>query len=298
MKLAAVQITEWDGHQVCLLPEELENDIKKGDMVIVKAEQDFEEIARVMDISNMEGAKGYCQISSKIITDEASPSLEDSAREAEAAAARGTETADFILRKASSLDLDKSGKLKEKKAEYLKYCRECAKNLNLDMKLVDCHISFDEKKIVFAFTAEGRIDFRELVKMLNWSFRKSIRMHQIGIRDEAKISGHLGMCGRNLCCRKFLKELSSVSSETADAQQINHRGAERISGICGRLMCCLNYENEGYKELAKKLPRLGARVKFDGKELKVVGWHVLKQTVDLEIDKDTKIEVEIGKLRY
>ncbi|OGF21770.1 hypothetical protein A2Y83_05280 [Candidatus Falkowbacteria bacterium RBG_13_39_14] len=298
MSLAAVKITEWNGHQVCLLPEELENDIKKGDMVIVKAEQDFEEIARVMDISNVEGAKGYHQRSSKITTDEASLSLKDSAREAEAAAAHGTETVDFILRKASSSDLDKLNKINEKKLEYLKYCRECAKNLNLDMKLVDCHISFDEKKIVFAFTAEGRIDFRELVKMLNWSFRKSIRMHQIGIRDEAKISGHLGMCGRSLCCKRFLKEIASVNSEAADAQQINHRGAERISGICGRLMCCLNYEKEGYKELAKRLPPLGARVKFDGKELKVVGWHVLKQTVDLEIDKDTKVEAEINKLRY
>lgn len=273
MSLVSVKITEWDGPQLYGVPKDLKDDIKKGDFVIIKEEQDFEEAAFVTGILNKERQGDI------LATDVAANIAER-----------------LILRKASSLDSDKLIKLKGKKAEYLKYCHECVKNLNLDMKLVDCHVSFDEQKIIFAFTAEGRIDFRELVKMLNWAFRKSIRMHQIGIRDEAKISGCLGMCGRSLCCKKFLKELTTVSSEAADAQQINHRGAERISGICGRLMCCLNYEKEGYKELAKKMPQVGSRVKFEGKELKVIGWHVLKQTVDLEIDKDTKVEVEIGKL--
>ncbi|MFH0854846.1 MAG: regulatory iron-sulfur-containing complex subunit RicT [bacterium] len=261
MKIASIKITEWDDSQVAELS--VGEYIKKGDSAIIKDEQNFEELAVIEEIINEE--------------------KKDTVK-------------NLVLRKATDNDFKKLESLKEKEAEYLKYCNECVKNLNLDMKLVDCHISFDEQRIIFVFTAEGRIDFRELVKMLNWTFRKAIRMRQIGIRDEAKILGDLGTCGRALCCRKFLNELSSVSSEVADNQQINNRGADRISGICGRLKCCLNYEKEGYKELAKKLPPVGAGVKFKGKKLKVIGWHILKQTVDLEIDKDTKIEVEIDKL--
>lgn len=265
MRIAIAKITEWDSAQLFSFCDGFNEEIKKGDMIIVKDEQDFEEAVIIENLIDEEKKE------------------EDVSQNS-------------ILRKALSDDLTKLDKLKEKKGEYLKYCRECAKNLNLDMKLVDCHISFDEQRIIFAFTAEGRVDFREIVKMLNWSLRKSIRMHQIGIRDEAKISGDFGMCGRSLCCKKFLKELASVSADAADTQQINHRGADRISGICGRLMCCLNYEKDGYKELAKKMPPIGARVKFEGKELKVIGWHILKQSVELAIDKETKIEVEIGKL--
>lgn len=262
MILAAAKITEWEEEQLFYICEGF-SEIKKGDLVIVK-EQEFEEAAIVKEIIE-----------------------ESESKETEK---------NTVLRKAGNDDLIKLSELGRKQEEYLKYCNECVKNLKLDMKLVDCHVSFDEQRIIFAFTAEGRVDFREIVKMLNWSFRKTIRMHQIGIRDEAKITGDFGMCGRALCCKKFLKELTSVGSEGADVQQINHRGSDRISGICGRLMCCLNYEKEGYKELAKKLPAIGSNVKFEGKNMKVLSWHVLKQTVDLEIDKDTKIEVEIGKL--
>jgi cell fate regulator YaaT (PSP1 superfamily) len=117
-------------------------------------------------------------------------------------------------------------------------------------------------------------------------FNKSIRLHQVGIRDEAKISGDCGHCGRQLCCKKFLKDLVSITSEMAEVQQCVHRGSDRLSGICGRLMCCLAYEEEGYREMFEKMPAIGAKVNVDGRRGLVVGHHMLKQTVDVEFDAE------------
>ena len=205
-----------------------------------------------------------------------------------------------ILRKATYDDIAKLPS-QEKKEETLEYCRETIKKYDLPMKLVDLHYSFEGNRINFAFISDGRVDFRELVKELAAHFGVNIRLTQIGTRDEAKITGDCGPCGRGLCCRGFLDEFSSITSEMAEAQQVVHRGSDRISGMCGRLMCCLSYEYEGYKEMAGQLPPIGTKVNVDGTRGVVVGHHILKQTVTVKIsaekegERDTIIEVDINR---
>lgn len=205
-----------------------------------------------------------------------------------------------ILRKASYDDVARL-KSSEEKNEALDFCRQMIKKYDLPMKLVDVHFSFEGGRINFAFIADGRVDFRELVKDLAAHFGVNIRLTQIGTRDEAKATGDCGPCGRELCCRKFLSEFSSITSEMAEAQQVVHRGSERISGMCGRLMCCLSFEYEGYKEMAGELPPLGTKVSVDGTRGVIVGQHILKQTVDVKISsgkeggRDTVIEVDIHR---
>ncbi|MFH0856829.1 MAG: regulatory iron-sulfur-containing complex subunit RicT [bacterium] len=263
MRIAEIKINQWDGIQAFKFSPAFNGDLKQGDYAIIGLELDAEDAGIVENIRE-DGEEYLCE--------------------------QGE-----ILRKAGKEDMEVIINNEAGRASYLKYCKECVHELKLNMKLVDARLTFDGQKIIFAFTAEGRVDFRELVKLLNRQFRKSIRMHQIGIRDEAKIVGEIGSCGRKLCCKTFLKELSSVNSESAEAQQIAHRGADRISGICGRLMCCLNYEKDGYKKLAENYPEVGAFVKYEGKKFQVKGWHLLKQTLDLKIDENTTLEVEIGK---
>ena len=189
----------------------------------------------------------------------------------------------------------------EKKEEALEFCRETIERYGLPMKLVDVHFSFEGNRLNFAFVADGRIDFRELVKDLTAHFNANIRLTQIGARDEARLTGDCGGCGKKLCCRGSVKEFSSVTSEMAEVQQVVHRGSDRISGMCGRLMCCLAYEYEGYKELRAKMPAYGAKVNVDGRRGIVVGHHVLKQSVDVRFpsekggERDTVIEVDLNR---
>ncbi len=192
-----------------------------------------------------------------------------------------------VLRRADKRDLDKIVK-KEKKGEALRVFQELIEKHNLPMKLVDVHFSFEGNRINFAFIASSRVDFRELVKDLASHFNANIRLTQIGTRDEAKIAGDCGPCGRQLCCQKHLKEFSSITSEMAETQQVVHRGSDRISGMCGRLMCCLSYEYEGYKEMSGKLPPVGTKVNVDGIRGVVVSHHVLKQTVDVKVPGEKK----------
>lgn len=205
-----------------------------------------------------------------------------------------------ILKKADYDDLAKLPTA-EKKEETAEFCRQMIEKHNLPMKLVDVHFSLDGSRLNFAFIADSRVDFRELVKDLAAHFGTNIRLTQIGTRDEAKITGDCGPCGRGLCCRGFLKEFSSITSEMAEAQQVVHRGSERISGMCGRLMCCLSYEYEGYKDMAGKLPPIGTKVNVDGRRGVIIGQHILKQTVDVRIssenkdEKDVTIEVDINR---
>jgi len=188
-----------------------------------------------------------------------------------------------------------------RKEEVMNFCREMIAKHNLPMKLVDVHFAYENNRFNFAFISDGRVDFRELVKDLAGRFNANIRLTQIGTRDEAKITGDCGPCGRGLCCRSCLDEFSSITSEMAEAQQVVHRGSERISGMCGRLMCCLSYEYEGYKEMADQLPPIGTKVNVDGARGIVIGHHLLKQTVDVRIagekegDRDTVIQVDINR---
>ena len=189
-----------------------------------------------------------------------------------------------IIRKATPIDLEKVPNGKQKKKD-LDFCKKLAIKHELPMKLVDIHYSFDGARITFAFIADGRVDFRELVKDLTRHFNKTIRLQQIGIRDEAKLMGDFGHCGRPLCCGRFLSEMESITSEMAEAQQCVHRGSERISGVCGRLMCCLAFENEGYEAMCKKLPAVGSKISYQDKKGKVISQHILKQSVSVEMDE-------------
>lgn len=143
-----------------------------------------------------------------------------------------------------------------KKGELLEICKQEVKKLGLELKPLDAVASLDGKQIIFAFTADGRIDFRELVKNLGGILKKSIRMQQVGSRDEARKLGGYGICGRELCCVRFRGNMQSITTDMARVQQIAHQGTERISGLCGRLMCCLAYEAEQYREMLKGMPEL------------------------------------------
>jgi len=190
----------------------------------------------------------------------------------------------------------------EQKKQDLTYCKQVIEKYQLPMKVVDVHHSFDNLRITFPFIADSRVDFRELVKDLTKHFGRSIRLQQIGIRDEARFCGDFGHCGRPLCCGQFLGELNSITSEMAELQQCAHRGSERISGICGRLMCCLSYEEGGYRKLAEKLPPLDSEVRVDGRRGRVVAHHILKQTVGVYFEAGNGepggvMEVEAAKTR-
>lgn len=192
---------------------------------------------------------------------------------------------------------------KTDRADMIQYCRSLVKKHNLPMKIIDVHCFYDNSRIKFAFIADGRVDFRELVKDLIRHYQKSVILYQVGIRDEAKIGGDIGRCGvRPMCCRGFLKELGGISADMAETQQIAHRGSERLSGICGRLMCCLQFEEQGYEELARELPPIGSKVIYEGVEAEVVGWHTLKKTVDLKIrnkenESEMLFDISLEKLK-
>lgn len=200
--------------------------------------------------------------------------------------ATSTEELKPILRKVTTDDLNKLNEHLKQKTAVLDYCKKAVEKLGLEMKIVDCHFSFDGGRLTFAFIADGRVDFRQLVKELTHHFQKSIRLHQIGIRDEAKMSGDFGTCGRRLCCKTYLKELGNITSELAEAQQVSHRGSDRLSGICGRLRCCLAYEKELYESLSQGLPPIGTVIKTKQGKGEVVGWHTLKQTVDVKLESE------------
>lgn len=198
-----------------------------------------------------------------------------------------------IIRSVTTEDLETSGELQKQKPAALEYCKKLVDRHNLPMKVIDAHFSFDGSRLIFPFIADGRVDFRALVKDLTHHFQKSIRLQQIGIRDEAKIAGDFGSCGRELCCKTHLQELSSITSELADLQQISHRGSERLSGQCGRLRCCLAFEGENYKQLAKNLPALGSIIKTPQGKGEVIGWHTLKQTVDVALEGNERNIIEV-----
>ncbi len=172
----------------------------------------------------------------------------------------------------------------EKQAkDALQICSRKVREHKLNMKLVEAEYSFDRKKIIFYFTSEGRIDFRELVKDLAKIFKIRIEMRQIGVRDEARLFGGVGPCGRPLCCVRFLKNFEPVSIKMAKTQRLP-LNPSKISGICGRLMCCLFYEYKNYKELAKGLPKEGQVVQTGRGKGKVIAVNVLKRQVYVNLE--------------
>ncbi|MCL2837465.1 MAG: stage 0 sporulation family protein [Oscillospiraceae bacterium] len=191
-----------------------------------------------------------------------------------------------VTRKATAEDISKSEHFKKKEAETFKTASEKIAEHNLEMKLVDVEYTFDGSKILFYFTAEGRVDFRELVRTLAGVFRTRIEFRQIGVRDESKHMGGYGVCGRNLCCSSFLDEFHPVSIKMAKEQGLSLNPV-KISGVCGRLMCCLQYEHEVYEELLKVTPNFGSIVKTPDGEGMVVDVQVLKGMVRVKfVDGD------------
>lgn len=284
MKVAQIQFARWDKIYHFSL-----NDlpIKKGDRVIVETEMG-QEMGEVIGFEEVEDKVGSVEV---VVSSEIN---------AEGVEEKKVEKREIkpILRLANQGDFEKLPSKKDKEDAY-DFCKKTIAKRDLPMKLVDVVFSFTGTRINFAFIADGRVDFRDLVKDLTGHFGKQIRLTQIGIRDEARLAGDYGHCGRPLCCKKFIKDFSSISSEMAEAQQVVHRGSERISGCCGRLMCCLQYEYKGYKEMSEKMPAIGQKVNVDGKKGVVIGVHVLKQTVDVEFmdpkEGRTVTEVDLNR---
>lgn len=264
MNIVRVQFAPWDK---CYNFSYEQEELKVGDYVVVETKLGTE-LARVVSLSKSEKA-----------------SADD-----------GSTPVKPISRQATKEDLDKVLEQNRNKDKVFKTCVSFVHKHNMPIKLVDVHFSLDETRITFAFVADGRVDFRELLKDLNREFKKSIRLQQIGIRDEIKINGDTGCCGRNLCCQGFYKDLGNVTSDLAALQQVAHRGSERLSGVCGRLKCCLTFEEKLYNELSDNLPMIGEKLKTKHGDGEVISWHVLKQTVDVLLDdKSTIVEIPIEK---
>ena len=206
-----------------------------------------------------------------------------------------------VLRVATERDKkqEEENKAKEKKA--FDICLEKIRKHGLEMKLIDAEYTFDNNKVLFYFTADGRIDFRELVKDLASVFKTRIELRQIGVRDETKIRGGIGVCGRPLCCHTHLPEFIPVSIKMAKEQNLS-LNPTKISGVCGRLMCCLKHEEETYEELNRKLPNVGDFVTTnDGKKGEVQSVNVLRQLVKILVEVDDEkelLEYHADNLRF
>lgn len=180
--------------------------------------------------------------------------------------------------------------------EAYQVCQEKVIEHELDMKLVDVEYTFDRNKVIFYFTADGRIDFRELVKDLAAIFRTRIELRQIGVRDEAKMLGGIGPCGRMLCCSTFLGDFEPVSIKMAKDQNLSLNPA-KISGLCGRLMCCLKYENDEYEAAKEQLPDLDEKIQTPHGLGRVIGLNILERLIQVElVDKERIVEYTLDEL--
>jgi len=195
-----------------------------------------------------------------------------------------------ILRLAGENDLKQIEENRGRAKEAFSTCIKKIEEHKLDMKLVQAEYSFDRTKIIFYFTADGRIDFRDLVKDLAKIFKARIELRQIGVRDEARLFGGFGPCGRELCCARFLKDFEPVTIRMAKEEGLP-LNPPKISGLCGRLMCCLNFEYETYKLLSKGLPREGERVNTQQGKGKVISINVFKRSAIVELEDGAQIEI-------
>lgn len=206
-----------------------------------------------------------------------------------------------VIRKATPDDDEREKRNREKEKDAYKVCQEKILKHGLEMKLINAEYTFDNNKVLFYFTADGRVDFRELVKDLAGVFRTRIELRQVGVRDETKILGGMGICGRPLCCHTYLADFAPVSIKMAKEQSLS-LNPTKISGICGRLMCCLQNEAEVYEELNRKLPRVGDTVTTpDGIKGEVRETNVLKQLVKVVVEVDDEKELReysVDEIRF
>ena len=206
-----------------------------------------------------------------------------------------------VLRVATKDDDEREKYNRERERDAFKICQKKIREHGLEMKLIDAEYTFDNNKVLFYFTADGRIDFRQLVKDLASIFKTRIELRQVGVRDETKMLGGIGICGRPLCCNTYLSEFIPVSIKMAKEQSLS-LNPTKISGICGRLMCCLKNEQEAYEELNSNLPDIGEKVKtFDGFKGEVVSVNVLRQKVKIVVEVDDEREIKeyaIDELKF
>ena len=206
-----------------------------------------------------------------------------------------------VIRVATQEDDLRAEKSRAKEKDAMRICNEKIRKHKLDMKLIDAEYTFDNNKVLFYFTADGRIDFRELVKDLAAVFKMRIELRQIGVRDETKILGGIGICGRVLCCNSFLSEFAPVSIKMAKEQNLS-LNPTKISGVCGRLMCCLKNEEDTYEYLNNKLPNIGESVTtIDGVRGEVQSVNVLRQKVKVLIDAGDEKELreyDVRELKF
>ena len=206
-----------------------------------------------------------------------------------------------VLRVATQADEDREQQNRLKEKDAFKICQKKIREHGLEMKLIDAEYTFDNNKVLFYFTADGRIDFRQLVKDLAAIFKTRIELRQIGVRDETKILGGIGICGRSLCCHTYLSEFAPVSIKMAKEQNLS-LNQTKISGVCGRLMCCLKNEQETYEELNKKLPVIGDTVTLpDGIQGTVQSVNVLRQRVKVVVEVNDEKEIQefpVNELKF
>ncbi|MCR4748492.1 MAG: stage 0 sporulation family protein [Lachnospiraceae bacterium] len=238
----------------------LELDIKKGSHVIVETARGIEYGTVVGDIKEVEDDKVVAPLKP-------------------------------VLRIATAKDDEQEKKNKEKEKDAFKICLEKIKKHELEMKLIDAEYTFDNNKVLFYFTADGRVDFRELVKDLASVFKTRIELRQIGVRDETKIRGGIGICGRPLCCHTHQSDFIPVSIKMAKEQNLS-LNPTKISGVCGRLMCCLKHEEDTYEEINKRLPNVGDYVTTpDGLKGEVHSVNVLRELVKVIVEENDEKEI-------
>ena len=195
-----------------------------------------------------------------------------------------------VLRVATKKDLDNYNKNKEKEADALLKAKELVNKYDLQMKLVDAEYTLDGSKVIINFTCEDRVDFRDLVKDLASALKSRIELRQIGIRDQAKIVGAIGNCGKECCCKMYLSDFDKVSIKMAKTQNLS-LNPTKISGVCGRLMCCLSYENEYYSEMVSKMPKLNSKVKTKDGVGTVVYNDILKEKINVKFVSEDSVKI-------
>ncbi len=201
-----------------------------------------------------------------------------------------------IIRKATDGDLRAREENQRLEREARKFCRDKIGQRNLPMKLIGLECAFDKSKIIFYFTAESRVDFRELVKDLVQKFKTRIELRQIGARQETRMTKGIGICGREVCCASMLSNIDRVSIKMAKEQSMS-LNPEKISGLCGRLMCCLSYEYEGYLEMRKGMPKCGKTIQLDEGCAKVLRQNVLRGEIAVVLESGKEITVNIKDIK-
>jgi len=239
--------------------------LKKGDQIVVETEQ-CQEVALVLDENQ---------------------TIKDSAENSEEV---------VVIRKLTEKDKEDDNQKKEEAQQNLKSCSQIIEKHDLPMSLIDADLSLDGKKLTFYFFAPNRVDFRSLVSELASTFKKLIRLQQVGARDRARACGGVGRCGQGFCCKKFLKgDLECVSTDMAYDQGLGQMGSNRVTGACGKLMCCLRYELDFYKKAKGKLPEIGSKIRLKKGTGTVIAHQVLEGKFTVEFEDRTTMEVDCQK---